>query len=88
MNIIYGTSLGLASARSQMWHQDISGIKGVAGDFEADLVEPFPSVTLTMTVTLTLAIGVSGDKIGSLSRAGAVHILYGSNTGITAYRDQ
>jgi len=35
-----------------------------------------------------LVIGVPGDKVGTASGAGSIHIMYGSSAGLTATNDQ
>jgi hypothetical protein len=71
----------------QLWHQDSSGIEGAvetgdrfgsslaAGDFNGDGRDD-------------LAVGVPLEDIGAISSAGAVNVMYGSATGLTATGDQ
>ncbi len=80
---LYGSAGGLTAANDQIWHQDIPDVKGVAenfdrfgasltvGDFNRDDFDD-------------LAIGVPGEDIGANINAGAVNILYGSVSGLTA----
>lgn len=99
VNVLYGSSNGLTSAGDQLWHQDSPGVEGVAqtygigddvipvadgdnfgsslgaGDFNGDGFDD-------------LAIGVPNESIGSISRAGAVNVLYGSSNGLTSVGDQ
>ena len=82
VNIIYGSDDGLTDAGNQLWHQNSDGIVGAAeegdsfgaalasGDFNGDGFDD-------------LAVGVNGEDIGSISRAGAVNVIYGSDDGLT-----
>ena len=83
VRVLYGSAMGLTSARNQLWTQDTPGIAGasetgdnfgsalVAGDFgrgaEDDLV-----------------IGVNGENDDS----GAVNVIYGSSSGLAASGNQ
>lgn len=83
VNVLYGTKTGLTASGDQLWHQDSSGILGVAGagdrfgtsltvgDFDDDGYDD-------------LAIGAPGDVVGAGAGAGQVHIIYGSATGLTS----
>jgi hypothetical protein len=88
VNVLDGlNSSGLYSTGNQFWHQntlnvedtaeqgDDFGLALVAGDFDNDGFDD-------------LAIGVPGEAVGSLSDAGAVNVLYGSASGLTATGDQ
>jgi len=68
--------------RTQAWHQNSSGVEGVAeeGDrFGAALA----AGKFNGTNCSGLAIGVPGEAIGSLAGAGAVNLLTGSRAGLT-----
>jgi hypothetical protein len=83
VNVLYGSAAGLTATGDQIWHQNSSGVQGVAeqldyfgssltaGDFNNDGFDD-------------LAIGVSGEDIGSIANAGATNILFGSASGLTA----
>jgi hypothetical protein len=85
VNIIYGSSDGLstASVSPQQWHQNSPGIDGASeeadhfgwslavGDFNNDQYDD-------------LAIGVLDEDLGSTVDAGAVNVIYGSSTGLSA----
>jgi hypothetical protein len=87
VNIIYGSSNGLTSGNNQLWNQSSPGIAGdserddrfgfalAAGDFDGDRFAD-------------LAVGVPGESIGTTAGAGAVNIVYGSGSGLTATGDQ
>lgn len=80
--VVLGSASGLSTSASQLWTQDSTGVLGVgesgdwfgsalaSGDFDGDAVDD-------------LAIGARFDRVGT-RRAGAVNVLYGSLTGLTA----
>lgn len=90
INVIYGSASGLSSANNNIWHQDRSGIFEhsepddemgwalTAGDFDADGYDD-------------LAIGVPGESYSGFgfggTRAGLVHMMYGSSDGIDSPRN-
>jgi hypothetical protein len=87
VNVIYGSPAGLSSAGSQFWSQDSPGIEDApesgdrfghsvaAGDFNADGFDD-------------MAVGVQREDIGAIADAGAVSVIYGSATGLTATGNQ
>ncbi|BAZ53432.1 putative outer membrane adhesin [Nostoc sp. NIES-4103] len=83
VNVIYGSSTGLTSTRNQLWHQDSTGVEGVAEAFDG-FGSSLRVGDFNNDGFADLAIGVPGEDIGSISNAGTVNILYGSATGLTA----
>lgn len=87
VNVIYGTSSGLASAGNQLWQQSSTGIEGdveeldffgfslAAGDFNNDGFQD-------------LAVGAPGQDVGGDNMAGAVHVISGSSGGLTGEGSQ
>ena len=92
VNVLYGVArIGLTAAGNQLWHQnsaqggvaiegvvepgDVFGSSLAAGDFNGD-------------GCADLAVGVPGESVGGLARAGAVNVLYGSPKGLTAAGNQ
>ncbi len=83
VHAIYGFSGGLSATGDQVWHQDRPGIADACeagdgfgyalagGDFDGDDMAD-------------LAIGVPAESLGAQTNAGALHILFGSGTGLTA----
>ena len=82
--VMYGASGGLGTTGAQFWHQGVSGINGVletgdalgrdvvAGHFNSDAFDD-------------LAIGVElEDQSMTVLDSGAVNVLYGSSSGLTA----
>lgn len=99
VNVVYGSAQGLSATvlpRPQAWHQDVINVDGVAaaGDrFGAALA----ASSFGRGVQGDLAIGVSGDSVTfqprrgqtqTAARAGAVNILYGRSTALSAQNDQ
>ncbi|MCP3975414.1 MAG: hypothetical protein GY720_13100 [bacterium] len=87
INVVMGTDTGLGAAGGQLWHRDITGVRGtvgvndrfgtalVSGDFNSDGF-------------YDLAVGVPGDEIGGASGAGSVSVLYGAKLGLKTADDQ
>jgi hypothetical protein len=87
VHVLYGSSTGLETPGSQFFHENTPGIPEVAeahdrfglalavGDFDDDQFDD-------------LAIGVPGEDLQGVASAGLVHILHGSNNGLTAAGDQ
>jgi uncharacterized delta-60 repeat protein len=87
VNVVYGSAAGLTSSGSQQWTQDSADVEGsasvedyfgwsvAAGDFNGDRFDD-------------LAVGVPGEPVGGDAFAGAVSVLYGSASGLTASGDQ
>lgn len=83
VTILFGSITGLTSANSQLCHQDITSVKGVmesgnqfgktleAGDFNGDGIDD-------------LAIGVPYENDGIKEDAGAVHVLFGTLSSLSA----
>ena len=86
VNVLYGSGSGLVSAGDQLWHQNVGGIASscavndhfgyalAAGDFDGDGFDD-------------LAIGVPGDRVSGAVSAGAVNVIYGSASGLSAAGD-
>jgi hypothetical protein len=87
VHILYGSTGGLKVEGDQRFHQDSSGVNGVAavgnkfgfalatGDFDNNGRDD-------------LAIGVPGEDVGTMNNAGAVNILYGLKSGLNGSGDQ
>ena len=87
INLLYGSNSGLTGDGDQHWHQNSDGIKGLA---EAD--DEFGSALAVGDFDndgyADLAIGTPFEDVGSLTDAGAINIIYGSNSGLTDSGDQ
>ena len=87
VQILYGTASGLTATGCQLWRQDIPDVQGAeeandrfgyalaAGNFDGDDYAD-------------LAIGVPYEDIGTVVEAGAVNVLYGSDSGLTVAGNQ
>lgn len=87
VHVIYGSTNGLSSSGSQFWNQNSTGIldEGEAGD----------NFGLSLTAgnfgkgsAADLAVGAPSEDLGSVRNAGAVHILFGSTSGLTGTNSQ
>lgn len=87
VNVLYGGDGGLTQAGDQIWRQDTPGIKGLgeAGDrFGSALA----AGNFGRGRADDLAVGIPGESVGALDRAGAVATLYGHSGALTASGDQ
>ena len=86
-NVLYGWGSGLTASGYQLWHQDGGGVMGgaEAGDlFGSSLA----SGDYDGNGKDDLAIGAPGEDVGALVDAGAVNVLYGSGSRLTASGEQ
>lgn len=87
VHILYGSSTGLTDVGDQIWHQDSSGIEGVAEatDFFGDTLEVGD---FNCDGYADLAVGAPRETVITSSYdEGAVHVLYGSSTGLSNVDD-
>ena len=87
VHILYGTASGLSATGSHYWTQDSAGM--------LDAVESWDNFGGTLAAYDfnsdgydDLAIGVDGEAIGTIDRAGAVSILFGGASGLSAAGNQ
>ncbi len=86
VNVLYGSASGLSASGDQFWHQNSPGILDAVEDgdgFGADLA----AGDLNGDGRGDLAVGVPGEGVGS-GKVGAVHVLYGGASGLSADGDQ
>ena len=87
VNAIYGSLGGLSSAGNQFWHQNSSGILDELGSRDyfgfAVAVGDFNNDSRT-----DLVVGVPRETVSGLSQAGAVNVIYGSDTGLVSAGNQ
>jgi disulfide bond formation protein DsbB len=87
VQVLYGSSFGLSASGNQLWHQNSPGILGICEDWDQ-----FGSALTTGDFDndgyTDLAIGVEGEGIGSVDYTGAVQVLYGSSSGLSASGNQ
>lgn len=87
VNVLYGSAFGLTAAGNQFWTQDSPDVLDVTekgdnfgsslgwGDFNGDSFGD-------------LVVGVPFEDVGTISDAGAVNVIYGSASGLTATGNQ
>jgi hypothetical protein len=85
-HVLFGTKEGLSSARDELWHQDVDGIKDSAETFDA-FGTMVASGNFGAGSTEDLAVGVRED-LGGRDSVGAVSVIYGTEEGLTATGDQ
>jgi hypothetical protein len=85
--VLYGSRTGLAEDRAQFWDQDVDGVEDAAepGD---NLGSSLTAANFGKSSQADLAVGVPFEDVGAVASAGAVNVLYGSSTGLTATGDQ
>jgi disulfide bond formation protein DsbB len=88
VNVLFGSAGGLLADGDQFWHQDSPGILG-----EADHDEDFGWFSISAgdfdgDGFADLAVGLFGEEVNGASLAGAVNVLYGSSTGLSAEGNQ
>jgi hypothetical protein len=93
VNVLYGAAGGLTASGDQAWSQDTAGVLGTSeGGPGAAAGDAFgralASADFNRDGRADLAIGVPFDRVGTTSFAGAVNVLYGSSSGLTATGDQ
>jgi hypothetical protein len=79
--VLYGSAGGLAAAGSQMWDQTTTGKDA------NELLDAFGSALATGDFNndgfADLAVGSPGESIGTKSKCGAIHVIFGSASGLT-----
>jgi disulfide bond formation protein DsbB len=83
IQVLYGSATGLTLARSQFWSQESPGISGVA-----EWNEFFGWIQKTADFNgdgyTDIAVSAFGDKVSGAQNAGAINVLYGSASGLSA----
>ena len=88
VTVLYGSSTGLTGTGSQYWDQNSTGVLGTAGPNEA-FGYSLAAGNFGKTTHWDLAIGAPWDAEGNIfDAAGAVNVLYGSSSKLTATGDQ
>jgi hypothetical protein len=87
VNVIYGSAEGLSASGDQEWSQDTSGIVDAAAEGER-----FGAVLTAGDFNNDgrddLAVGVLGEAIDGETGAGAVSVIYGTASGLSATNNQ
>jgi hypothetical protein len=91
--VIYGSPRGLTAAGNQFWTQDSPGILGVGESDTPTFIgdgfgEALGVANFGKGSQADLAVGVPGEDVGTIVDAGAVNVLYGSPSGLTAAGNQ
>jgi hypothetical protein len=81
VNIIYGSSAGLNTARTQVIHQSLSWVPGTGEAFD-HFADSLASADFDQDGFADLAVGVPDEDTVNGSNAGSVTILWGSAAGL------
>jgi hypothetical protein len=87
VNLLYSSANGLSAAGDQLWHQGSSGVEGTVEHLDA-FGSSLAAADFGKSSDADLAVGVPAEYVGTIEQAGAVNVLYGSATGLTAAGDQ
>jgi hypothetical protein len=87
VNVVYGTARGLSATGTQLWHQDSPGVRGAVGEGDSFGYSLAPA-DFNGDGFSDLAIGVRDEAVGGQILAGAINVVYGSSTGLTATGNQ
>jgi hypothetical protein len=87
VNVLYGSEVGLTADGNQLWHQDSPD---VLGDAEPDdfFGSGLAAGDLNGDGRDDLAVGAYAEDVQGVLDAGAVNVLHGSATGLTATGNQ
>jgi hypothetical protein len=83
ITVLYGSASGLTGTGSQALWQGASGVAGRAESFD-NFGWTLAAGDFNNNGFADLAVGVPGEDIGATSDAGAVNVLYGGGSGLTA----
>jgi disulfide bond formation protein DsbB len=87
VNVLYGSSTGLTATGDQFWTQDSTGVLDSA-EANDEFGWSVAAANFGKSSQADLVVGVPLEDVGATSQAGAVNVLYGSSTGLTATGDQ
>jgi hypothetical protein len=82
IHVLFGSTSGLRGSQSQYVTQSSPGLAGTAEAGDA-FGEPLAAGNLGRSGQADLVVGVTGEDIGSTQGAGAINVLYGSDTGLS-----
>jgi hypothetical protein len=83
VNVLFGSPRGLSAAGDQMWSQASKGIAGKAEE-EEGFGWSLAAGHFAGGQFADLVVGVPGDRVGRVSDAGALNVINGSASGLTA----
>jgi hypothetical protein len=78
---------GDGAAGDEFWHQDTSGIGDAAEPFDR-FGSSLAAANFGKSAAADLDVGVQSEDVGAVAGAGAVAVLYGSASGLSAAGDQ
>jgi hypothetical protein len=87
VNVLYGTDARLTGSGSQLFTQNSAGVGSTAEEFD-EFGLALAAGDFDNDGFADLAIGAPLESIGSIIRAGAVNVLYGTPTGLTGSGSQ
>jgi disulfide bond formation protein DsbB len=87
VNVLYGTASGLSATGNQLWNQDSPGVPGVAETFDG-FGASLAAGDFNGDGRADLAVGVPLEDVGGVGNAGAVQVLYGTASGLSASGNQ
>lgn len=92
VTVLYGSGSGLSTSGSQWWHQDSVNIDDTAESGDsfgfALAAANFDGDTDDDRDCVDLAIGVLFETVGGVAANGAVNVIYGTTSGLSATGDQ
>lgn len=85
--VFYGDDMAVGTFAAQVWHQNSAGVADTAeaSDFFGEAVA---TGDVNCDGYADLIVGVPRENYGTIVDAGAVHVLYGSSTGIKSTGNQ
>ncbi|HVF03320.1 MAG TPA: hypothetical protein VNA20_00630 [Frankiaceae bacterium] len=81
VTVLRGSASGLTTAGVRLWHQDVSGVPGVA-EYGDGFGGALTANDVNRDGRADLAIGVGSESIGNLFAAGAAQVLLGGAAGL------
>jgi FG-GAP repeat len=87
VNVLYGSADGLSAAGGPLFTQDTPGVANSAGTDDR-FGHALAAGDFDQDGFADLAVGVPGERVGSIDGAGAVNLLYGSADGLSGAASQ
>ena len=87
VTVLYGTSSGITGTASQLWSQDSGGIAG-ASEADDNFGASLQAVPVISAAGRDLVVGTPGEDSGGLTDNGAIAVLRGGATGLSAAGNQ